>query len=295
MPGDYRQLQTDDGRTVEYLVGGDPGGRPLLFHVGTPNCANEFSVVTEPAAELGLQVICYSRPGYGQSSERPGRSVADAIVEISAVLDELEVDEFLTFGWSGGGPHALACAALLPQRCQAAAILGGVAPYDAHGLDWLAGMDQANLDEFGAAVAGRSELEAFLGPAVTELAEVTGAGVVASMAGLLAPVDQAALTGTFADELAWTFRRLASAGPAGWRDDDLAFVRPWGFDCAGISVPVSVWQGRQDRMVPFSHGQWLAAEIPTAQAHLFAEEGHVSLLVPARPLLSDLIARADAR
>ncbi|HEX2901847.1 MAG TPA: alpha/beta hydrolase [Jatrophihabitans sp.] len=294
MPTEYQQLRTEDGRVVEYLVGGRAGGRALLFHVGTPGCATQFSFLTEPATELGLQVICYSRPGYAGSSERPGRTVADAVDDVAAVLDELSVSEFLTLGWSGGGPHALACAALLPERCQAAATLGGVAPYRAHGIDWLDGMDQANLDEFGAAVAGRAELEAYLAPAVQELAGVSGDTVVASMAGLLPPVDQQALTGQFGAELAEVFRRMAAAGYAGWRDDDLAFIADWGFRCADIRRPVAVWQGQQDRMVPFSHGQWLAAEIPGAEARLFAEEGHVSLLMQARQLLIELIAAADA-
>ncbi len=290
---DFQHLTTPDGRTLEYLVTGPPEGRPLLFQVGTPNCATDFSVVSGPAHELGLRLICYSRPGYGDSTEQPGRTVADSVTDVTTLLDELGVDDFLAFGWSGGGPHALACAALLPQRCRAAAILGGVAPHDAHGIDFLAGMDQMNIDEFGAAFTGRSELEAFLNPLRSHFAEVTGASVVASMAGLLPPVDQQALTGQFADEMAATFRHATKNGMAGWRDDDLAFVADWGFECADIGVPVAIWQGRQDRMVPFEHGQWLAAAVPSAEPHLFTEEGHISLISQSGTILTDLITLAD--
>ena len=291
----FRQLRTADGRILEYLLGGAPAGRPLLFHVGTPGAATDFSAVNGAAAELGLQLICYSRPGYGESTAQPGRSVADAVRDISALLDEVGAAEFLAFGWSGGGPHALACAALLPDRCQAAATLASIAPHNAHGLDFLAGMAQANLDEFAAAFAGPAELEALLGAAVPELANVSGSSMVAAMAGLLPPEDQAVLTGPLAEELAASFRRAMLTGPAGWRDDDLAFVRDWGFACADISVPVSIWQGRQDRMVPFTHGQWLAAEIPSAEPQLFATEGHLSLLHQSGAILADLVALADAR
>jgi len=292
---DFEQLTTADGRTLEYLDSGAGSGRPLLFHVGTPNCATEFSFISHAAAELGLRLIGYSRPGYAGSGEQRGRRVADAATDALSVLDALGIEQFLTAGWSGGGPHALACAALLPQRCQAAAVIAGVAPYDAAGIDFLAGMDQANLGEFGAALTGPAELTAFLEVAGAELSQVTGESVVAAMAGLLPPVDQQAMTGTFAEEMAATFRRAMSAGVAGWRDDDLAFVTDWGFRCSEITVPVAIWQGAQDRMVPFAHGQWLAGEIPSAQPHLFGDEGHVSLIAQVSTIFADLIELADGR
>jgi pimeloyl-ACP methyl ester carboxylesterase len=290
MPADTATMTTPDGRQLEYLVAGPADGPALLFHTGTPSPAVDFSGVTGPAAALGLRTIGYSRPGYGRSTERPGRRIADAVDDVTALLDELGVAEFRTLGWSGGGPHALACAALLPGRCRAAALLASVAPYGAHGIDFLAGMDQANVEEFGAALAGFEELEAFLLPMVGELRGVTAESVVASFDGLLSSVDKAALAGTFADEMALALRRAVETGIAGWRDDDLAFTEDWGFALSDIALPVAVWQGRQDRMVPFAHGEWLAAEIPTAEAHLFDEEGHISLIAKIDEILTDLVA-----
>ncbi len=285
----FQTLTTAGGATLEYLVSGPSDGRTLLFQPGTPNSAALFRAIVEPAAALGLRTVSYSRPGYGRSSPRPGRSVADAVPDVEAVLDAVGAEQFVTLGWSGGGPHALATGALLSERCQAVAVLAGVAPYPAAGIDWFAGMGEDNLAEFGAALAGTDQLSALLESFAAELASVTGTAVTEAMAGLLSPVDRAALTGEFAEEMAAAMRRAVVNGIAGWRDDDLAFVRDWGFELDKLRVPVDIWQGRQDRMVPFAHGQWLAAKVPNAQAHLFATEGHVSIVSQLPQLLADLL------
>lgn len=286
---DFQTVTTADGRVLEYLVSGPPDGRTLLFQPGTPNAGALFSAIVAPAAELGLRTVSYSRPGYGQSTPKPGRSVADAVPDVETVLDAVGAERFVTLGWSGGGPHALATGALLPDRCQGVAVLAGVAPYPASGMDWFVGMGEANLAEFGAAIAGADQLDPMLESFAAELANVTGKDVTEAMGGLLSPVDQAALTGEFADEMAAAMRRAVSTGIAGWRDDDLAFVRDWGFEFDQLRVPVDIWQGRQDRMVPFEHGQYLAAKVPNAQAHLFATEGHVSIVNQLPQLLADLL------
>lgn len=292
MPADIATMTTPDGRQLEYLVTGPAQGDALLFNTGTPGGTTDFSEVTRAAAALGLRTIGYSRPGYGQSTERPGRSVGDAVEDVVTLLDALGVGEFVTLGWSGGGPHALACAALLPGRCRAAALLAGVAPYPADGLDFLAGMDDENVKEFGTAIAGFDALDALLRPQRADLQGITGASVVAGLDSLLSDVDKAAITGALADELALALRRAVEVDIAGWRDDDLAFTTDWGFDVTAITVPVAIWQGRQDRMVPYAHGAWLAAAIPTAEAHLFEDEGHISLVRRIDDVLADLVRLA---
>ena len=285
----FETVTTADGAVLEYLVSGPADSRTLLFQPGTPNAGAAFRAIVEPAAALGLRTVSYSRPGYGQSTPRPGRSVADAVADVETVLDAAGAQEFVTLGWSGGGPHALATGALLPERCQAVAVLAGVAPYPAHGIDWFAGMGEGNLEEFGAALAGPGELSALLESFAAELATVTGDGVTEALASVLSPVDRAALTGEFAEEMAAAVRRAVASGIAGWRDDDLAFVSDWGFELDQISVPVDIWQGRQDRMVPFEHGQWLAAKVLNAQAHLFATEGHLSMVNQVPAVLAELL------
>ena len=279
---------------LEVVRHGPPDGRVLVFHVGTPNAPATFSLLTDALDERGWQLVAYARPGYAGSARREGRSVADAAADVAAILDELGLDRFLTLGWSGGGPHALACAALLPDRCEAAATLAGVAPFDADGLDFLAGMGAGNVEEFGTAIRSREALEAFLERSVEALSNVTGEEIAASLGDLVDDVDRRALTGELAEAMARMLRRAVSGGIAGWLDDDLAFVKPWGFDLAAIRVPVSVWQGAHDRMVPFAHGEWLAAHVAGARAHLDDDEGHISLVQQLPRILDDLVSRAGA-
>jgi pimeloyl-ACP methyl ester carboxylesterase len=281
------------GRRLEVLAAAPGRGRALVFHSGTPSAAVPFAPLVEAAADAGLRLVTWSRPGYGDSGPAPGRTVADVAADTAAVLDELGVGEFVTLGWSGGGPHALACAALLPGRCVAAATLAGVGPYGADGLDFLAGMGDENVEEFSLALRGEDALTPWLREQARALAAVTAEDIARSLGGLVSPVDTASLTGEFAEYLAATFRRAVSTGVAGWRDDDLAFVRDWGFDLAAIDVPVSVWQGHQDLMVPPSHGRWLADRLPKARDHVHPGEGHLSLAVGAMDrIVADLAASA---
>jgi pimeloyl-ACP methyl ester carboxylesterase len=277
-----------DGRELEVLRAGPERGLPFVFHGGTPTAASEFPHIAQAALERGWQFVMYSRPGYARSTAQPGRSVADASGDTAEILDLLNHDRFVTLGWSGGGPHALACAALLPDRCAAAATLAGAAPYPAEGIDWLRGMGPENVEEFGAAIESPGKLTAYLQRQAPSHAAVTGEEIAAVLGGLVSDVDRLALTGELADTIAASLRRALSAGIAGWLDDDLAFTRPWGFELSEISVPVSVWQGARDMMVPFAHGQWLAANTPGARAHLYDHEGHISLLQQMPRILDDL-------
>ena len=278
-----------EGRSVEVLVGGDPDGFGLLFHGGSPSAVAEWSLVDDAARAAGLRLVTYSRPGYGASTPRPeaGR-YADDVAESVAVLDHLGIEEFLTAGWSGGGPRALACAALLPGRCRAAASLAGVAPYHADDLDWFAGMAEENHAEYHAAEQGPDAYAAYLEQEFMPVLRASAEEVAEAMGGLVTPVDRDALDASFADWLSRTFRHAGAQGVVGVRDDGLAAVSPWGFDLAGISVPVAVWQGREDAMVPYAHGEWLVAHVPGARAHLFDDEGHLSLVRRNDEVLAEL-------
>ena len=199
-------------------------------------------------------------------------------------------------GWSGGGPHALACAALLPERVRAAATIAGVAPYDAEGLAWTDGMGESNQIEYPLAARDPDELLRWMQPQVEALAVAEPDDIVSELRTVISEVDEAEVNGALGELLAASFRRAFANGVWGWYDDDLAFVRPWGFELASIRVPVSVWQGRQDLMVPFAHGEWLVEHVPTARARLRPEHGHLSLAVGSMgEILDDLLTAARER
>ena len=279
MPGEevWQRIAAPDGRALEVMVAGPADGLPLVHHGGTPVAAVPYPPLIEAAAERGLRFVTYSRPGYATSDPCPGRSVAAAADDVAAILDDLDAERFVTVGWSGGGPHALACAAVLPDRCLAAATVSGVAPYGMSDLDWLDGQGEENIEEFGAALRGEKQLTEWLGDAADDMAQVSADDVAAVLGDLVSDVDKKALTGGYAEWWAASLRKAVSTGVAGWRDDDLAFLAPWGFDLAAITRPVAIWQGGQDRMVPFAHGEWLAAHVSNARSHLLPEDGHLSV------------------
>jgi pimeloyl-ACP methyl ester carboxylesterase len=292
MPGKQFELTTAEGRRLEAIRDGAEQGPLVVLHHGTPGSAHEiWPGNVEQAAARGIRLAGYSRPGGGASERHPGRSVADCAADAAAVADALGADRFYTLGGSGGGPHALACAALRPDRVIAAATIAGVAPRDAEGLDWLDGMGEENHDEFAAAQAGPAALEEFIAGWMSQLREVTGEAVLGSLGDLVSEPDAAVLTGDYADFAADGIRHSVSNGYWGWLDDDLAILADWGFALDGIEVPVSIWQGRQDRFVPPAHGEWLAGRVTGAEVHLLDDHGHLSLaLGHFGEILDELVA-----
>jgi pimeloyl-ACP methyl ester carboxylesterase len=279
-----------DGRELEVEVSGPDGGPVLVFHHGTPGGSEQMRAMARAAEARGLRLVTWSRPGYGASTRQAGRSVADVVADTAAVLDHLGAESCLVAGWSGGGPHALACGALLPDRVRGVLCIAGVAPYAAEGLDFLAGMGEDNIEEFGAALEGEHALRPWLDAQRPEMLELTADAVADSLGNLVPPVDVAVLTGEFAEDLASEFRQALSVGVDGWLDDDLAFTRPWGFELADIAVPTYLWQGSDDLMVPFAHGRWLAGRIPDVTAHLEQGEGHLSIGIGALDRMLDELA-----
>lgn len=290
-----QRIATPDGRSLDVYIAGPTDGEVLLFHDGTPGAGTPGRKFLAAAGERGLRYVAFSRPGYGASTRRPGRSVADVAPDAVTVLDHLGAGRCYTMGWSGGGPHTLATAALLPDRVIAATVVASVAPYEADGLDFLAGMGAENIVEFNAALAGSATLEPLLEGQWPALRDVAPEDIADALGDLIPPVDRTALTGELAQEMAEDLHIALRDGIWGWFDDDVAFTRPWGFDLASIRVPLSIWQGEQDRMVPYAHGEWLAAALPQAHAHLLPDHGHLSLAVASiGTILDAMIASATS-
>jgi pimeloyl-ACP methyl ester carboxylesterase len=270
-------LELPDGRRLHYRVSGPESGVPLVFHHGTPGSLLQRRDIARAAHARGLRLVTFSRAGYGASTRRPGRAVADVADDVRALLDALDATSCYTAGGSGGGPHALATAARLPDRVRAGLIICCPAPWDAEGLDPLAGMGQQNIDEFGAAQRGEAELRAYLEREAAGLVDADPQGIVQALSTLLPDVDRAVVTSELGEDIAASARESVRTGVDGWLDDDLAFVADWRFDFAEVTVPVYQWHGDLDLMVPFAHAQWLAARIPGVVAHLEPGEGHLSI------------------
>ena len=292
---EFRTLEQTDGRALDVLLGGAASGPALVCHHGSPSDASVWLAWDRIALEHGLRLLAVSRPGYASSSRRRGRTIADVVDDVRFVLDTLDVPWCVTAGWSGGGPHALASGALLGDRCRAVASLAGVAPFGEPDLDFLAGMGPENHEEFGAALAGEAAVRAWLETHGAAFRHVTGAEIVAAFGGLVPQIDKDVLAGGFADAMATEMRRALAPGFDGWIDDDIAFTQPWGFALEAIAVPVVVWQGDLDLMVPAAHGRWLAAHVPGAVAKPAIGHGHISLIAAyADDIVRDLMQRATA-
>ncbi len=265
-----------DGRTLVFAEWGDLGGKPVFALHGTPGCRLSRHPDEELVHSTGVRVITYDRPGYGGSDRHRGRVVADCAGDVASIADVLGLEHFAVWGGSGGGPHALAVAALLGDRVTRAACVVGVAPYEALGDGWFTGMDPENVKEFGWALEGEDRLTEELEREAKHLrqrASVDPSRILDQFD--LPPSDKAVLA---REDFAQVFRESVFEetrnGVGGWVDDDIALTAPWGFDPATIAVPMQVWYGTSDVLVPPSHGEWIARAVPGAVARV-SDLGHL--------------------
>jgi pimeloyl-ACP methyl ester carboxylesterase len=269
-------LKLTDGRFLEYFDNGISSTRAIVFHHGTPAHASLWSAWLDLAASKGIRALSYSRAGYGISDRNEGRTVFSNNGDIRELLDSFGIRDFISIGWSGGGPHALATTMM--NGSKGAITLAGVGEYGAADLDFLAGMGPENEEEFGEALKGESEISAWMDKNAVPFKDVTDVEIREALGGLIGDADKKALDGVVADEYATATRKGLAVSFDGWIDDDIAFVQPWGFALSDISVPVLIWQGDQDLMVPHAHSYWLEKHIPTGKLHFVPGHGHISLI-----------------
>lgn len=272
-------LDLPDGRTLEVATLGESSGQTVLFHHGTPGSANLVTMLAPLVDDGDLFVVTTSRAGYGKSSRREGRDVASVVSDTRAALDSQGRSDYVAVGWSGGGPHALACAALDSPRCRAAWSLAGVVPMTMD-FDWTEGMAPENVEEFALGMEGGPVYEAYMADMGKKFSGATKDDVVELFGGLLSAPDKAVFEAAVRREgFAASMRQGFELGGRGFFDDDQAMLKEWGFDPTAITVPVAVWFGDHDFMVPRTHGEWLSKNLPTADTHFFEGDGHVSLVV----------------
>ncbi|WP_438854295.1 alpha/beta fold hydrolase [Agromyces sp. M3QZ16-3] len=252
-----------------------PGAPVVVWHAGSPHTGEPLEPLADAARARGIRLVTFARPGYGGSTPRPARSVASVAADVAAIADALGIDRFAVMGYSGGGPHALACAALLPDRVSAVAVLASPAPFD--GDDWFDGMHAPGA--LRAAAASRDDRMRF-----AETDEFDPAQFI--------DADFAVLAGEWG-AVGRDAGRAESAGPGGLVDDDVAFTRDWGFGPAAVRAPVLLVQGELDRVIPRAHAVRLVAGLPDARLWMRLDDGHVAVLGVVPEVLDWLAERAD--
>ena len=268
-----------DGRTIGFAQWGDRDGAPVFSLHGTPGSRMGRVPDENALREAGLHVITYDRAGYGVSDRHAGRSVVDDVADVAAIADAIGLDRFHITGGSGGGPHSMAAAARLADRVIAAEAAVSPVPYDLDGFDFFAGMDPENIKEFGWALEGEQTLHRELTRIAGEILERIDAGRSEDALGDfdLDESDRAVLAREDMKQMyTEMFHHAFVNGVWGWVDDDLAMLKPWGFDVGEIKVPITIRYGSRDVLVPAAHGDWLAAHVPDARVVVATESGHMS-------------------
>ncbi len=271
-------VKTADGRQLSTQMYGDPDGKPIFLLHGTPGSRLGPRPRSAVLHRLGVRLISFDRPGYGESDRLEGRRVADAATDVLAIADACGLEKFAVVGRSGGGPHALACAALLPERLTKAAVLVGLAPRGADGLDWYDGMAQSNVLEHTAAAIGYAGLAA-LTEAAADAVRADPASLLASLQADMPDPDRRVVADRgIRSMLLETYTEALRTSAFGWIDDAMAFYSPWGFEPATVTVPVLLWHGASDNLSPASHARWLADRIPSATVVVQAGAAHFGAL-----------------
>lgn len=277
-------------RVLSVQVSGSPDGAPVFLLHGTPGSGSGPRPRSSVLYRQGIRLISYDRPGYGSSTRLADRRVVDAATDVRAIANWLGIKHFSIVGRSGGGPHALACAALMPDRVDRAAVLVGLAPWNADDLNWYEGMAEANADKHITADRGAAEQMHEL----RALAEQTAADpeslleeLRTQMSGPDLRLMQSVL---YRRLLAKSYADALRVGPYGWLDDILAFRREWGFKLDTIVPPVRLWHGAYDTFSPASHSRWLAQRIPRSEVHVQHDAAHFGAMEALPQILTWLTA-----
>ncbi|MEW1778345.1 alpha/beta hydrolase [Streptomyces sp. NPDC086777] len=287
----HTDVYTSDGRRLAVEITGDPQGSPVFLLHGTPGSRLGPTPRPMELYHQRVRLISYDRPGYGRSDRLPNRQVAHATNDVAAIADTLAIDRFAVVGRSGGGPHALACAALMPERVTRVAVLVSIAPRDADGLDWFAGMATSNVQEYAHALAGPEKLAASLRERSAAIRADPRRLLTQLRCDLTESDRRVVADARIRTMLMDNYREALRVSADGWVDDALSFCAPWGFSLDSISVPVLLWHGEKDVFAPVSHTRWLADRIPGGTAVLHPRAAHFASLRVLPDVVSWLLSR----
>ena len=282
----YSDVRTAGGRRVRYETAGARDGYPVFLLHGTPGSRIGPKPRAAVLYRLGIRLISHDRPGYGGSDRQPGRTVADCADDVALIADDLGLDTFAVVGRSGGGPHAMACAARLPDRVDRAAVLVSLAPAEADDIDWYEGMHEDNVREFAAARLDEQKLVESL-RLIADRTRRSPLSLLESLRGQITGPDRQVVHDPEIERLLLeTYAEALRPGPYGWIDDTLALRRDWGFRLSDIRQRVRLWHGAEDNVVPASHSRWLAGRIPHAEFEVQTATAHFG----AMEILPDILS-----
>ncbi|MFE7754716.1 alpha/beta fold hydrolase [Streptomyces sp. NPDC057429] len=288
------RVRVADGRHLMVERQGDPHGRPVFLLHGMPGSRLGPAPRGMVLYQRKMQLIAYDRPGYGGSDRLAGRRVVDVVEDVRTIADSLGLEHFAVVGRSGGAPHALACAALMPDRVTRSAALVGLAPWDAEGLDWFDGMAASNVLAYSTAAADPDGLaESF----ISRSAEIRQDPVrlLDDLRRELTDSDRIVVNDAgIRTMLLANYREGLRTSAYGWIDDAIAFCRPWGFDPADITGPVMLWHGEKDVFSPVGHTRWLAGRIPDVTAVMEPTAAHFDALSVLPSVLNWLLDEREA-
>lgn len=285
-------LNLSDGRSLGYAEYGPADGDPLVFCHGTPGSRYTRHPDTALLEEHGVRQVTLERPGYGRSTYQPGRELLDWPHDVREAADALGFDQFAVAGFSGGGPHALVCAARLPERVTSAVVINGIGPVHPPGAtDGLTLKNRLQLRLVGLPLVPKL----MFWPLARKIRTDTDAAID-TFGDTFADVDAQVLRRP--DVRAMFHQDFSAAveqGTRGYARDARILTHPWGFDLAEVPVPVDLWHGELDENVPIPMARFVADELPSCTHHIYSSEGHLLMFDYVQEMLSALTGSAHSQ
>jgi len=282
-------IKLSDGRSIDYLDNGVISKSALILHHGTPTTMTVWGTWLAAAAEKGTRAIAFTRPGYAGSDRKIGYSVLDANDDLEEILEYLDVENFVSIGWSGGGPYALASGLL--KSCTGVQLIAAVSPYDAKDFDWFQDQSPESIEEAKIAVESLENSIIYKEKYYAEIRDLTAEQILVEYAKRSSFNTFEDDFRAFAKDLSASLHDALESGVAGFADDERAFLRNWGFETKAVPVPVCIWHGLEDLTVSPHMGRWLHANISDSKLELLDGQNHGSIMVENRNEIIDAAIR----